>query len=316
MPSERLHFSNSRELSQLYVNDPSNLLKLGAHFCVTIASRDNWVQIDGSTENVHKAKLAFDLLESARQQGIEIGNADFSLTLRSIDEQSADALRSLYSEPTIVQIKNKRIIAKTLNQKRFLQAIDHNSITFGIGPAGTGKTFLAMATALKALIDKKVDRIVLTRPAVEAGEALGFLPGELQEKILPYLIPLYDAMHCMLGKDSTDRLIEKGVIEIAPLAYMRGRTLSNAFIILDEAQNTTREQMMLFLTRLGDRSRMVITGDLSQTDLPRNKPSGLQHASQILKQVDALQLFYFQSRDVIRHPLVQKIIDAYTQDSE
>lgn len=316
MPSETLHFSNSRELSQLYVNDPGNLLKLGAHFSVTIASRDNWVQIDGSSENVHKAKLAFDLLEAARQQGIEIGDADFNLTLRSIDEQSADALRSVYSQPSIIQLKNKRIIAKTLNQKRFLQAIEQNPITFGIGPAGTGKTFLAMATALKALIDKKVDRIVLTRPAVEAGEALGFLPGELQEKILPYLIPLYDAMHSMLGKESTDRLIEKGIIEIAPLAYMRGRTLSNAFIILDEAQNTTREQMMLFLTRLGDGSRMVITGDLSQVDLPRNKPSGLQHASQILKQVDALELFYFQSRDVIRHPLVQNIIDAYTQDSD
>lgn len=316
MTSEILHFSSSRELSQLYVNDPSNLLRLGAHFAVTIASRDNWVQIDGHTKNVHKAKLAFELLESARQQGIEIGDADFSLTLRSIDEQSADALRSVYSEPSVIQLKNKRIIAKTLNQKRFLQAIEQNPITFGIGPAGTGKTFLAMATALKALSEKRVDRIVLTRPAVEAGEALGFLPGELQEKILPYLIPLYDAMHSMLGKEATDRLIEKGVVEIAPLAYMRGRTLSNAFIILDEAQNTTREQMMLFLTRLGDRSRMVITGDLSQVDLPRNKPSGLQHACKILKQVDTLQLFYFQSRDVIRHPLVQKIIEAYTQDSD
>ena len=315
MPSETLHFSNSRELSQLYVNDPGNLLRLGAQFSVSIASRDNWVQIDGATANIHKAKLTFELLESARQQGIEIEQADFSLTLRSVDEQNEDALRSVYSEPSIIEIKNKRIVAKTLNQKRFLQAIDRNPITFGIGPAGTGKTFLAMATALKALIEKKVDRIVLTRPAVEAGEALGFLPGELQEKILPYLIPLYDAMHSMLGKESTDRLIEKGVIEIAPLAYMRGRTLSNAFIILDEAQNTTREQMMLFLTRLGDASRMVITGDLSQVDLPRNKPSGLQHASKILQKVDALQLFYFQSCDVIRHPLVQKIIDAYAQDS-
>ncbi|MEC8333821.1 MAG: PhoH family protein, partial [Verrucomicrobiota bacterium] len=180
-------------------------------------------------------------------------------------------------------------------------------------PAGTGKTYLAMAMALKELLEGRVERIVLTRPAVEAGEALGFLPGELEEKILPYLTPLYDSMNDLVGKEQTEQLIKRGIIEIAPLAYMRGRTLANAFVVLDEAQNTTHEQMMMFLTRLGDGSRMVVTGDITQVDLPSNKRSGLKEATRILKNLSSVYLFYFQGQDVVRHPLVQDIIDAYAR---
>jgi len=194
-----------------------------------------------------------------------------------------------------------------------LQAIQKNPIVFGIGPAGTGKTYLAMAAAISALLKNQVQRIVLTRPAVEAGEALGFLPGDLREKILPYLRPLYDALHDMLDPEDVATLSEKGVIEIAPLAYMRGRTLANAYIILDEAQNTSHEQMMMFLTRLGDDSRMIITGDITQIDLPRNKTSGLVQAPRVLRNIPGIDFHHFAASDVVRHPLVQKIIDAYEQ---
>jgi phosphate starvation-inducible PhoH-like protein len=207
-------------------------------------------------------------------------------------------------------------VPKTVNQKRYLNAMLKRDVVFGIGPAGTGKTYLAMAVALSHLIDGKAEKLIITRPAVEAGEALGFLPGDLQEKVLPYLRPLYDAMYDMLGKEDTIKLMERGGIEIAPLAYMRGRTLSNAFIILDEAQNTTNEQMMMFLTRLGDNSRMVITGDTTQIDLPKAKKSGLKHALNILKNVDGIKLHFLDETDVVRHPLVQKIIEAYQIDQD
>jgi phosphate starvation-inducible protein PhoH and related proteins len=202
-------------------------------------------------------------------------------------------------------------VPKTIGQKLYLQSIQKNPVVFGIGPAGTGKTYLAVAAAISALLKNQVQRIILTRPAVEAGEALGFLPGDLREKILPYLRPLYDAMNDMLDAEDVARLVEKGVIEIAPLAYMRGRTLSNAFIILDEAQNTTPEQMMMFLTRLGDDSRMVVTGDITQIDLPRPKQSGLLQVKHILQEIDGIDFHYFTGADIVRHPLVQKIIEAY-----
>jgi phosphate starvation-inducible PhoH-like protein len=211
----------------------------------------------------------------------------------------------------VLRFKRTTIVPKTLNQKRYLQFIRKAEVVFGIGPAGTGKTYLGVASALEALVNNQVEKIILTRPAVEAGEALGFLPGDLQEKILPYLRPLHDAMYEMLGKEESDRLIEKGVIEIAPLAYMRGRTLANAYILLDEAQNTTPEQMIMFLTRLGDRSRMIITGDITQVDLPRSKASGLKQAIQVLQGVEGIKLFYFDVVDVVRHPLVSAIIRAY-----
>jgi phosphate starvation-inducible PhoH-like protein len=222
-------------------------------------------------------------------------------------------LRSLFTEPLQIATNRKSVVPKTIGQKLYLQAMQKNPIVFGIGPAGTGKTYLAMAAAISALLKNQVQRIVLTRPAVEAGETLGFLPGDLREKILPYLRPLYDAMHDLLDPEDAARLAEKGVIEIAPLAYMRGRTLANAYVILDEAQNTTPEQMMMFLTRLGDESRMVVTGDITQIDLPRSKQSGLVQAPRILRNIPGIEFQHFTASDVVRHPLVQKIIDAYEQ---
>ena len=225
-------------------------------------------------------------------------------------------IEAVFNNPIVLNLRRKSIVPKNISQKKYLRAIADNDIVFGVGPAGTGKTYLAVAAALKALQDKSVEKIILTRPAVEAGEALGFLPGDLQEKLLPYLRPLYDAMYDMIGPEDTARMMERNVIEIAPLAYMRGRTLSNAFIILDEAQNTTMEQMMMFLTRLGEGSRMVVTGDITQIDLPRHKKSGLKGAVEILGEIDGIKIFFFDSEDVVRHPLVTKIVNAYRASLE
>ena len=311
MPSETIHFSSARQLSQLYADDGRNLEEAEHYLGVSIASRDEWVTVDGKIEGIANLKAVFELLEAARAQGLHIRSSDFHYTLRCVAEGKGDELREIYRHPFVIKLKRQSVVPKTLNQKRYLQAIDAHPITFGIGPAGTGKTYLAMAMALRELLEGRVERIILTRPAVEAGEALGFLPGELQEKILPYLTPLYDAMNDMIGKEQTMQLVERGIVEIAPLAYMRGRTLANAFVVLDEAQNTTHEQMMMFLTRLGDGSRMVVTGDITQTDLPRNKQSGLKEATRVLKDIERIHLFYFDDLDVVRHPLVQDIINAY-----
>ncbi len=313
MPQETLQFASARQLSQLFNNDPRNLEEVEQLLGVRIASREDWVEVEGDQASIKQVTELFQLLESARNQGIRIRNSDFHFTLRCVAEKRADELRSLYTDPLVIRLKRQSVVPKTLNQKRYLQAIARYPVTFGIGPAGTGKTFLAMAMALQELYNGTVERIVLTRPAVEAGEALGFLPGELQEKILPYLTPLYDAMHDMVGKEQTAQLLERGIVEIAPLAYMRGRTLSNAFVVLDEAQNTTHEQMMMFLTRLGDGSRMVVTGDITQIDLPRSKQSGLKEAMRVLHRVKMIKLFQFEGFDVVRHPLVQEIINAYAQ---
>jgi phosphate starvation-inducible PhoH-like protein len=311
MPSETIHFSSARQLSLLYADDGRNLEDAEHSLGVSIASRDDWVTVDGKIEGIANLKVVFELLEAARAQGLRIRSSDFHYTLRCVAEGKGDELREIYRNPFVIKLKRQSVVPKTLNQKRYLQAIDTHPITFGIGPAGTGKTYLAMAMALRELLEGRVERIILTRPAVEAGEALGFLPGELQEKILPYLTPLYDAINDMIGKEQTMQLVERGIVEIAPLAYMRGRTLANAFVVLDEAQNTTHEQMMMFLTRLGDGSRMVVTGDITQTDLPRNKQSGLKEATRVLKDIERIRLFYFDDQDVVRHPLVQDIINAY-----
>jgi phosphate starvation-inducible PhoH-like protein len=311
MPSETIHFSSARQLSLLYADDGRNLEEAEHCLGVSIASRDEWVTVDGKIEGIANLKAVFELLEAARAQGLRIRSSDFHYTLRCVAEGKGEELREIYRHPFVIKLKRQSVVPKTLNQKRYLQAIDAHPITFGIGPAGTGKTYLAMAMALRELLEGRVERIILTRPAVEAGEALGFLPGELQEKILPYLTPLYDAMNDMIGKEQTIQLVERGIVEIAPLAYMRGRTLANAFVVLDEAQNTTHEQMMMFLTRLGDGSRMVVTGDITQTDLPRNKQSGLKEATRVLKDIERIRLFYFDGQDVVRHPLVQDIINAY-----
>lgn len=315
MSSETLNFPDARYLSQLYANDPRYLDEVERAFEIKTTTRDNWITFEGAQNGIAQARELFELLDIARKQGLRIRGSDFHHTLRTVSEGRAPELREIYDKPYVIELKQRSIIPKTLNQKRYLQAIENYPITFGIGPAGTGKTYLAMAMALKELLNGTVERIIVTRPAVEAGEALGFLPGELQEKILPYLTPLYDAMHQMIGKEGAGQLLERGIIEIAPLAYMRGRTLSNAFVVLDEAQNTTHEQMMMFLTRLGDGSRMVVTGDITQIDLPRAKLSGLVEASRILKDIKDIELFHFSGNDVVRHPLVQSIIRAYAQHS-
>ena len=311
MPSETIYFSSQSNLNKLYNNDLSNINELEKLLKLNITTRDDWLILEGDTEAIDQGKEVLSLLETAKNQGIIIRNSDFHYVLRAVYGGRSNEIREVFTNPLVIKLKRKSIIPKTINQKSYLQHIEKNPITFGIGPAGTGKTYLAMAMALKQLLNGSVERIIITRPAVEAGEALGFLPGELQEKILPFLTPIYDAMTHMIGQESTNKLVERGTIEIAPLAYMRGRTLSNSFVVLDEAQNTTHEQMMMFLTRLGDESRMVITGDITQIDLPKSKQSGLEEAAQILNKIKGIELFYFNAEDIVRHPLVQSIINAY-----
>jgi len=311
MATKTLHFPSARHLHQLYAGREDNLAFVEKHLGVTLVSRDDWLQIDGSEAAIAQTESLLGFLNEARTQGVHIRTTDFTRFVEMIARGESDHLRELFGKPLVVTTNRKTIVPKTLGQKLYLQSIQTHSLVFGIGPAGTGKTYLAMAAAVSALLKNQVQRIILTRPAVEAGEALGFLPGDLNEKILPYLRPLYDAMGDMLDAEDVARLSEKGVIEIAPLAYMRGRTLSNAFIILDEAQNTTPEQMMMFLTRLGEESRMVVTGDITQIDLPRVKQSGLLEVQRILRDVPGIEFHQFSGADVVRHPLVLKIIEAY-----
>jgi phosphate starvation-inducible PhoH-like protein len=288
-----------------------------------ITSRDGWLKLEGASDAVAKALGIFTQLSKVTTSGGSIGRDEFLFALdhpgetkRNGDEsrQSRDfksPVEELYQEKIQCSPRKPPILPKTESQRDYLRAIDAHDITFGIGPAGTGKTYLAVAKAVAALKSEKVSRIILTRPAVEAGEALGFLPGELEEKILPYLRPLYDALHDMLEPEEIQRAIDRNIIEIAPLAYMRGRTLNKAFIILDEAQNTTTEQMFMFLTRIGIGSKCVITGDRTQIDLPKNKPSGLIEAAGALEKTPGIAFHLFGDRDVVRHPLVQAIIAAY-----
>ena len=311
MPTKTLYFPNPRHLSSLYGGREENLAALEKVLQVTLITREDWLKIEGSGDSIAKVETLFGYLNESRNQGVNIRTPDFMRIVDTLANGKEAELTALFGEPMVISTNRKSIAPKTLGQKLYLKSIAANPVVFGIGPAGTGKTYLAMAAAIDALLKNKVQRIVLTRPAVEAGEALGFLPGDLREKILPYLRPLYDAMHDMLDAEDVSRLMEKGVIEIAPLAYMRGRTLSNAFIILDEAQNTTCEQMMMFLTRLGEESRMIITGDVTQIDLPRSKQSGLVEVSRILANIPGIDFHYFSGSDVVRHPLVLRIIEAY-----
>lgn len=311
MATIKLHFQNPRQLSQLYCSKEENLRLVEELFAVTIVTRDGWLQVDGEETAIERVKIAFDLLQLAREQGLNIKRPDFENIVTGVSENKEEELLSLFDHKTIIKTRRGSIVPKTINQKKYLQAIFDNDIVFGIGPAGTGKTYLAMAAAVSELLEGNIKRLILSRPAVEAGETLGFLPGDLHEKILPYLRPLYDALYDMMDRSDVDKLIEKGVIEIAPLAYMRGRTLSDAFIILDEAQNTTPEQMMMFLTRLGNESKMVITGDITQIDIPRSKTSGLLEIRNVLKSLDGINFHTFEAKDVVRHHLVQKIVEAY-----
>jgi phosphate starvation-inducible protein PhoH and related proteins len=311
MATEILHFENARIAQQLFGNDEKNLATLEPLLGVKATSREGWIKLDGSAEDISRAKELFSLLEKSLREGTQVKSRDFSRAVDMVKTEGMDALRDLYSERIPTSVKKASVSPKTTGQRKYVEVIRKHDVTFGIGPAGTGKTYLAVAMAVNALREEKVNRIVLTRPAVEAGEALGFLPGDLYEKIAPYLRPLHDALHDMLPAEEIQRHMERGVIEIAPLAYMRGRTLNNAFIILDEAQNSTMEQMFMFLTRLGQGARAVITGDPTQIDLPRHKESGLVEAIKALRHTEGIGIVEFSRKDVVRHPLVQRIIEAY-----
>ncbi|HEX7471066.1 MAG TPA: PhoH family protein [Verrucomicrobiae bacterium] len=313
MATETLHFENARFAQQLFNNDTRNLEALERHLGVKATSRDGWIKLEGAADAVERTKQLFVSLESLLKAGSPIRNREFAHALNVLNHSGASALKDLTSDRTLTSPQKPPVTPKTVGQKKYLEAIRQHDITFGIGPAGTGKTYLAVAMALSALREGKVSRIILTRPAVEAGEALGFLPGDLYEKILPYLRPLHDALHDMLPAEEIQRHTERATIEIAPLAYMRGRTLNNAFIILDEAQNSTTEQMLMFLTRLGHGSKTVITGDETQIDLPPHKNSGLLEAHRVLKNVEGIAVIEFDKRDVVRHPLVQRVIAAYEE---
>lgn len=273
------------------------------------------VVISGAEKPVNLASAAVESLLSLAETGENVDKGRVAYCLELAKEGKAGDITKLSSGAVAITSRGKPIKCKTVGQKAYVDAIRKDSVTFGVGPAGTGKTYLAVCLAVQAYKQKQVDKIILTRPAVEAGEKLGFLPGDLQTKVDPYLRPLYDALEEMLGTETYLKLMERGTIEVAPLAYMRGRTLSNAFIILDEAQNTTREQMKMFLTRLGDGSKMVVTGDVTQIDLPDGKKSGLEHATRVLKDVEGVSQIYLTDKDVVRNPMVMSIVRAYEADA-
>ncbi len=308
-----LQFESPRALQSLYANDIKLLKNLEDSLGVKVTTREGWVKLEGDTERVDKAQQLFEQLEKARQQGVDIHKHEFNYALKAAAEEHDAGLGDIVSTKITTSSRKPPIVARSANQRAYVEAIQKHDVVFGIGPAGTGKTYLAVAMAVAALKKEQVARIILARPAVEAGEALGFLPGDLEQKITPYLRPLYDALRDMLETEEMERAIARQIIEVAPLAYMRGRTLNNAFVILDEAQNTTTEQMFMLLTRIGLNSKCVVTGDVTQIDLPANKRSGVVEALQALKTVPGIATVYFTERDVVRHELVRAIIGAYQQ---
>ncbi|MBQ6947044.1 MAG: PhoH family protein [Clostridia bacterium] len=305
-----LAIGNEDILHALFGTFDENVQNIEARCGVRVVSRNGNLIISGEESGVIKAAGVFEqmckLLQ--KQAAVDVQSVRYLLSLT--ENESGDAVEAL-SDCLCITYKGKPIKPKSIGQKKYVESIQSNVVTFGAGPAGTGKTYLAVALAVNALKSKEVSRIILTRPAVEAGEKLGFLPGDLQDKVDPYLRPLYDALYDMMGGEMFQRYMEKGIIEIAPLAYMRGRTLEDSFIILDEAQNTSKEQMKMFLTRFGYHSKIVVTGDITQIDLPRGTQSGLVHALEVLKDVEGIGIHHFDKKDVVRHPLVQKIIGAY-----
>ena len=299
------------DIAALFGSFDANIKLIEKELDVKILTRDCDIKILGEDDNVNNAIKVIQNLTALLQKGETLGEQNVLYTISTVEDGLEQSLGSLGADVVCITAKGKPVKSKTLGQKKYISAIKNNTITFGIGPAGTGKTYLAVAAAVTAFRNKDVSRIILTRPAVEAGEKLGFLPGDLQMKVDPYLRPLYDAMYDMLGSESYQKYLERGMIEVAPLAYMRGRTLDDAFIILDEAQNTTPEQMKMFLTRIGFGSRAIVTGDITQIDLPDGKKSGLKEAAKILKNIEDIDFCYLSEKDVVRHPLVQKIIKAY-----
>lgn len=279
-----------------------------------ILVRSEEIMIRGEEKEVTRLTSLFQTLAALLRKGVKLSAQDIQYAIQMSQKDALEELLELYQQPIATSVKGKLIRVKTLGQRHYVTSIKKNDIVFGVGPAGTGKTYLAVIMAVTALKANKVKRIILTRPAVEAGESLGFLPGDLQEKVDPYLRPLYDALQDMLTAENLAKYMERGVIEVAPLAYMRGRTLDDSFIILDEAQNTTPEQMKMFLTRLGFGSKMVITGDITQVDLPRGKKSGLRESIRLLERIEDISFVYLTEGDIVRHPLVQKIINAYEKD--
>jgi len=299
------------ELINLFGSFDENMKLIEKEFSVSVVSRDTDLKVSGEPEGVMKAVKAIEALLSLSSRGEQIGTQNVQYVASLVRDGQEYKVEEMVSDVICITAKGKPVKAKTLGQKKYAQAIADNTVTLGIGPAGTGKTYLAVAVAVSQFRAKKVNRIILTRPAVEAGEKLGFLPGDLQNKVDPYLRPLYDALYDMLGTEAFQKYLERGNIEVAPLAYMRGRTLDDAFIILDEAQNTTPEQMKMFLTRIGFGSKAVVTGDITQIDLPDGKKSGLKEAMKVLKDIDDIAQCFLTERDVVRHELVQRIIKAY-----
>jgi phosphate starvation-inducible PhoH-like protein len=299
-------------LEPLFGTRDENLRLMEDSLGVRIDLRSDAVHVQGSEESVARVRRIFEDFESLRRQGINPHNGELNGMLRLVVADPTVTLRSLADSGKQRSVGVKRMVQpRSVNQRKYVEAIEQNDMVFGVGPAGTGKTYLAVAMAVAAIVAKRVSRIVLVRPAVEAGERLGFLPGTLQEKVDPYLRPLYDALYDLLDPEKVDKMLEKNVIEVAPLAFMRGRTLNDAFIIMDEAQNTTVEQMKMFLTRLGNNSKAVITGDITQIDLPNPRKSGLVDAINILGGVEGIQFCHFEDSDVVRHALVQRIVRAY-----
>lgn len=315
MISKIIEVQSMDELVKLFGPLDENVKAISAAFDVKIVVQDGHCSVFGEEDNVNNTLAVIDKLKHFIYSGdsVDIGRVNY--LIECARDGKLDDVDELLGDVVAITNRGKPIKCKTVGQKKYVDLMKKRIITFGVGPAGTGKTYLAVAIAVNEFKAKKVDKIILTRPAVEAGEKLGFLPGDLQEKVNPYLRPLYDALQEMFGTETFTKMLERGTIEIAPLAYMRGRTLSNAYVILDEAQNTTKEQIKMFLTRLGENSKMVITGDLTQVDLPRGLTSGLKHAIKILKDIDDIGIIKLNERDVVRHPLVQKIVKAYeTED--
>ena len=310
-----IHVDKAEYAAELFGSFEVNAKRLERAFCVTFSCRDSQIHVIGEEPGVSRAVRAAESLLRLVEKGEVLNDQNVGYCIDMVMEDSEAQMAPLTDGCICITAKGKPVKPKTVGQKNYCDNIRNNTITIGVGPAGTGKTYLAVAMAVTAFRAQQVNRIILTRPAVEAGEKLGFLPGDLQQKVDPYLRPLYDALFDMLGAESYARLVERGSIEVAPLAYMRGRTLDDSFIILDEAQNTTCEQMKMFLTRLGFNSKMVITGDITQIDLPDGRRSGLKDAMRVLRNVDDISVFRFTEKDVVRHRLVQDIIRAYEKAS-